>query len=322
MIGAQSSVGGAIRAALEALGIPGDRVDLFGTSTGEALIGEYAGEARLIQPPEAEEVRGHAAAFLCELESASERVLGPAADEGLVLDLTDSEWGRRRGGLAGTGSDATSDATGTGVVRIPHALSTVLADLLRPVAAGPGLRDATAVVLRPASDFGEPGVEELRSQTVHLLNFAEAPRTVFGRQLAFNVLPSGAVGDGRDDLENRVRRETSALLGSASPRISTRLLLVPVFLGHGIALRIRTETTPTTTGDLAEMLRGVEGVRLEAASGPRTPLETEERSGIVVSQIDPDGVDGHWIWVTVADAGAIWARSAVRWAAKLLKLHA
>ena len=53
-----------------------------------------------------------------------------------------------------------------------------------------GLREATVVVFQPASAAGAGGVEELYQQSVSLLNFHDLPRAVFGRQIAFNLVPS------------------------------------------------------------------------------------------------------------------------------------
>jgi len=321
VLGAQSTIGAAVRAALEALRIPGHRVALFGTSPGEALLGEYAGEARLIQEPAADEIRGHSAVFVCETESASERLLGGAAQDGLVLDLTDSEWGRDRGRLAGSRRGEEPAAT-RGVLRIPHVLSSTVADMLRPIDRGPGLREASVVVFRPASDFGEPGVEELRAQTVNLLNFFEVPKAVFGRQLAFNLLPQSLVPSGRTSPEDRIVRETADLLGHDRPRVTARLVVVPVFLGHGILARVAPREPLEGAAAVRDLLQADEDapVAVDVASGARSILDTEQIAGTLVSEIKSDGLGGFWIWATVEDAGSTWARSAVRWAARSLSV--
>ena len=49
LVGASSVAGNLLREALETLGVPGARVDLYGEQSGpDVLLGEYAGEARLI----------------------------------------------------------------------------------------------------------------------------------------------------------------------------------------------------------------------------------------------------------------------------------
>ncbi|HET9300407.1 MAG TPA: hypothetical protein VFO11_10710, partial [Candidatus Polarisedimenticolaceae bacterium] len=51
VVGAETPAGARLRAALAASGFPGARLDLFGDNPGEeAVLSEYAGEARLIQP--------------------------------------------------------------------------------------------------------------------------------------------------------------------------------------------------------------------------------------------------------------------------------
>ena len=51
LVGAETPEGARIRQALADRGIPGERVNLFGRTEGEAVLSEYAGEARMIQEP-------------------------------------------------------------------------------------------------------------------------------------------------------------------------------------------------------------------------------------------------------------------------------
>lgn len=66
LIGSPTHEGKRLREALAAIGLPGSRIDLYAIDEGEAQIGEYAGEARLIQPATPEEIARHDLVFLCE----------------------------------------------------------------------------------------------------------------------------------------------------------------------------------------------------------------------------------------------------------------
>ena len=50
ILGAASPAGSGIKAALAERGVPGERVALFGPSSDVAVLSEYDGEARLVQP--------------------------------------------------------------------------------------------------------------------------------------------------------------------------------------------------------------------------------------------------------------------------------
>src|SRR5206468_10354506 len=84
---------------------------------------------------------------------------------------------------------------GPGAVSAPHGISFVLTSTLAPLEREIGVESASAVILRPASDFGVPGIEELHRQTISLLNFTDYPKEVFGRQMAFNLFPQSSLED-------------------------------------------------------------------------------------------------------------------------------
>ena len=52
LVGADTVDGSRVRGALARSRVSGSRVDLYGTTHGEVVLSEYAGEARLIQEPE------------------------------------------------------------------------------------------------------------------------------------------------------------------------------------------------------------------------------------------------------------------------------
>ena len=157
VIGAGTAVGALVRAALAKEGVEGARVDLFGDPTGDAVLSDYAGEARLIQPPDAREVLAHDVIFLCEAGAAASFAIGAAGSERLVLDLVAAAG--REAGAPVVHPDINPEAAKAhrGILRVPHAISCILAEVLAPIERAFGVRSATAFVLRPASDFGEPG---------------------------------------------------------------------------------------------------------------------------------------------------------------------
>jgi aspartate-semialdehyde dehydrogenase len=260
VVGASTEYGTFVREALENARVPGGRVNLYGTSSGEALISEYHGEARLIQDPDLDEIATHDLIFLCERGEIAGRLLSSAGPGSLVIDLLDispSDVPRVHLGI----NPQIAEATGFGRFAVPHPLTLLLAELLHPLDRGPGVVEASAVILRPAADFGREGVEELRQQTVGLLSFAEVPVETFGRQLAFNIIPQAGLADGDRELETRIVGGVQELLGWEKNRLTVKLMAAPVFYGHGIQLRFRLE------GDCApEEIREL----LEGANPPAT----------------------------------------------------
>jgi len=209
-----------------------------------------------------------------------------------------------------------AEAGHSGRFAVPHPLTLLLAELLYPLDRGPGVAEASAVIVRPAADFGRKGVEELRQQTVRLLSFAEVPVATFGRQLAFNIIPHAGFAGGDRQLETRIVGGVAELLGWKSSRLAVKLLAAPVFYGHGIQLRFRLEEAcePEQIRELLDRAGLPDPGRSET---PATPLDVTGESRTAISDLCPDGLGGYWLWVVVGEAGTKGAHEAVRLAAHL-----
>jgi aspartate-semialdehyde dehydrogenase len=290
-------------------------VDLYGATGGEVLLSEYAGEARMIQEPDVEELARHELIFLCEPGEASRLVVG-AAPRSLIIDLGECLPAEMRALPVRPSSNQEIDR-GAGRFAVPHPLTLVLAEILEPVDRRLGLVEAMAVVLRPAADFGQEGIEELREQTVRLLNFSPVPVEVFGRQLAFNLLPQAHVPAGQDRLARRIQDEVTTLLGQP-PRLALRLLAAPLFHGHGLQLRLRLARS-TSLEELRAVLDGA-GLLNTVEDEAATPLDVTSEVRTVLSEISEDGLGAFWCWGVAGEAGARGAREAIRLAASLLDI--
>jgi aspartate-semialdehyde dehydrogenase len=304
LVGSATACGGVIRQALESFGVPGSRVDLFGTSRGdEPVISEYGGEARLIQTPELDELTASDIVFVCEPGEVVERLVGLAGPRLSIVDAAHALPDSAAATLVHMDVNPGAAEENRGVLAVPHHLSTLLVDLVHPLESAFGCEEVVAFVMRPAADFGEAGVEELRDQTVRLLNFAATSAEVFGRQLAFNVLPQSAVSGLRP--ERRIAGEVADLLGWDRSRLGLALSVVPVFFGHTVLLRVRT-VRATTTEELVEVLERA-GLR-PAVDEPRiSPLDVSSVKGIHVAEVSADGAGGFWL---SAVAGEVPVRSA------------
>lgn len=319
VVGAETPLGARLRAALAEQRIAGDRVELFaaGEVGGEALLGEYDGEARLIQEPDADAILAHDVIFLCDAGERAREIESRSAAPGVVIDLAGV-----RANAGAVHPDLNPEAGGPASRYFPiaHPLAMLIAELLEPVDRACGVEEATAVVLRPASDFGEPGVEELREQVVRLLNFSEVPVATFGRQLAFNILGPGlAPGPDGDGDAGRLAGQVAAQLGWDRPRLALRLITAPIFFGHCVQLHLRL----APGADLAALTAALAGSRFAEAPGAEeaaTPLEVATESRISVSPPAEDGLGGFWVWAVAGETAARGARQAVRLARNVADL--
>lgn len=309
VVGAATSAGRHLRERLAERGVSGARVDLYGNSVGEAVISEYDGEPRLVQEPRPGEAAGHDVLFLCEPGDSSRRMAEAIRPETLVVDLVAClDDGAR---LPRVHMDINPDAARGARLAVPHPLSILLADLLGPLDRELGVEEAVAVILRPASDFGRDGVEELREQTVGLLNFARVPSEVFGRQLAFNIIPQAGLPGGQPRLEERVGQDLTEVLGWERSRLALRLLAAPVFYGHSLLLRLRFGS-PATAERIGQALRRA-SVCLPGDSASRsTPVEVSEERMTSFYEIAEDGLGGHWLLAVAGETERSGADHAVR----------
>lgn len=315
IVGAPTAVGTRVRDALVAARIPGARVDLYGGSPGEVLLGEYAGEARMIQHPELSEIAGHAIVFLCEAGEVSRRIATSATPDCLIIDLLDSLPLEARPRRVHLDLQPEIEAAGPGgCYAVPHPLTLLLIELLQPIEREFGLGEAVVVIVRPAADFGQQGLEELREQTVCLLRFADFPVETFGRQLAFNVIPQAQLARHEPGLERRIATECAELLGWDAPRLGVKLLAAPIFHGHALQLRVR-PGREAPLERIAEVLGQVGRVETDGAA---TPLEAEAR--LSVSDLSDDGLGGFWLWVVATETESRGAEQAVRLAARMGRL--
>jgi aspartate-semialdehyde dehydrogenase len=317
VVGAATPDGGRLREALARRGIPGSRVKLYGTSSGEAVLSEYGGEACLIQEPDPDEIARHDVVFLCEASDAARRVVGSAGRTATVIDLT----GRMRCDEETrlVGMDPGAELLPGSVLVAPHPIAVVLAEILHPLHREAGVREAVATVLRPTSDYGAEGIEELREQTLRLLRFEKVPKGVFGRQLAFNLIPESLLARREDGVERRIAGEVATLVGWKEDRLAVRLVTMPVFVGHAVSVRVATERKADAKAVAAAICRSP-AIATPTKKSAGTPLDAPEERRTEISEIVEDGIGGFWIWAIAGEVGTAAVERAVRAAAAVSDL--
>jgi len=183
-----------------------------------------------------------------------------------------------------------------------HPAATVLSILLLRLAAEFEIKTAVAQVFNPAASLGSRAIEELQKQTVNLLSFQKIPRSIFGAQLAFNLLPrlggSGSVV--MSSLEERIRGELQRCLAGRAPLPALRLFQASVFYSMAISLYVET-SKPAAPAAVGRAVAG-ERVRLgRAADQAPSQVGVTGSAEILVDPIIPDGgrETGLWIWAAV-----------------------
>jgi aspartate-semialdehyde dehydrogenase len=200
-----------------------------------------------------------------------------------------------------------------------HPATTVLSVLLLRLAAAFELKTAVAQVFNPAASLGSRAIEELQKQTVNLLSFQKIPRSIFGAQLAFNLLPrlGGSGSIVMSGLEDRIRGELRRCLADRAPLPALRLFQASVFYSMAISLYVETGK-PAAPAAVGRALAG-ERVRLgRAADQAPSQVGVTGSTEILVDPIiaDRGRETGLWIWAA-ADNLRLAAESAVEIAESL-----
>ena len=175
------------------------------------MIGEYDGEARLIQEPDPGETEDHDVIFLCEAGEAAELAASRAPADSLVIDVVGSLSGAERPPLVHMDINPEEAKGKRGRLAVPHPAALLLAELLEPLERGPGLQDVVVLVIRPAADFGEEGVEERPLTDEQRAEIAEARNQYEARVAEREILHRDALLRARDPEQIKLSDITEAL---------------------------------------------------------------------------------------------------------------
>jgi aspartate-semialdehyde dehydrogenase len=183
-------------------------------------------------------------------------------------------------------------------VVIAHPAAVVLALMLSRLQQNGKVRHAIATVFEPASEHGKPGMDELHDQTVNLLSFQQMPMTVFGTQVAFNVV--GNYGDESKptiaDVERRITEHFKRITYDRIPMPSLMVLQAPVFHGHTFSIYVEMESE-LTVEDFQRALSGehIEITRPLGESPSNVNVAGQTQVQVAVKS-DPSHKNGFWIW--------------------------
>ncbi len=206
---------------------------------------------------------------------------------------------------------------------IAHPAAIALALFLTQLRKAGAIRRSVALILEPASERGQAGLDELHKQTGGLLTFKPLVKEVFDAQLSFNMLPQygSDAPHSLAEIELKIDRHLASLLAGAGsvPMPSLRLVQAPVFHGYSISVWVEFETNPGTEA-IVKALESNPHIDMRGPEHePPTNAGIAGQGGISVGGIAPDRNEPRacWFWV-VADNLRIAADSALEVARELL----
>lgn len=182
---------------------------------------------------------------------------------------------------------------------ITHPAATVLALMLNRAEKAAPMTRAVALVLEPASEYAQKGMDELHQQTVNLLSFQPLPKKIFDAQVAFNIL--SRFGEESAESLTRVSDRIVKNYRAIAPQGLTPSVLVlqaPTFHSHAIALNLQFENSADPQKIAAELA----GEHVAISQPPQelpNNVSAAGQSDVLVSVL-PDGAGSNSVWLSVA----------------------
>jgi aspartate-semialdehyde dehydrogenase len=313
---AQSLVAKGVRERLVEREFPIASVHLYTSQADpEANLTEFGGQAMFVSPADFDALAPLDIAFLCGTRPEGALYLDWPGRKGFAaIDLTSASRAAEGVPVVNAAVNPEAIPAAPGLIGTPHPIALVLSTVLSAIRRGCGLEEASMVVLQPVSECGEEGIAELYQQTLGLLNFKDQPRDVFGRQLAFNLVPdflyggSGPPGGAATgDLEAEIAQVTGGGFG-----LSLSIVLAPVFHCHAVMARV---VLPPKRGrkDLLAALGAAPDLHLREGGEGVTPVERAGEPGILVAGVRPAGAENaFWLWLVADNLASGTALNAVR----------
>lgn len=179
-----------------------------------------------------------------------------------------------------------------GVISTPNCVATPLSMTLKALSKVAPIERVVVSTYQSVSGAGKRAIEELYSQTKDTMVAARNKGEVFGKPIAFNVIP--LVGDldahGVSDEEEKISGEICKIL-RLPIRVAVTCVRVPVFIGHAMSVACEF-SEPVTVEQAYEAFEDFEELvvvdRRDRNDGFATPLDVQGEDGVYVSRIRKD----------------------------------
>src|ERR1700676_5321367 len=304
--GASSLLGAELKSLLEESRFAAADFRLLDEEIAAGTLTEAGGEAAVIQPVEQGSfARARFVFFTGSFEFTRANFPLARQSGAVVIDLS---------GHSAALAEAFAWFPGADKLRAPAEAIVRLSLSLQPL----GLRHLSSTVFQPVATAGKRGIEELETQTSHLLSFQSPGKHLFDAQVAFNILDRFGPSS-QFDLHRALgtlRTEVHACLHGNSVIPAIQLLHVPVF--YGTTFSACGELDPSA--DAASIQSACKAGGFSVIPPPDTPTHVRVAEESVIqlapAQSDPAKPGTWWFW-GAADNIRLPAWNAVKLAEKL-----
>ncbi|GAG61006.1 unnamed protein product [marine sediment metagenome] len=309
LVGTDTLQGKEIKKNLSLKEIPNLSLDFFDPEVEEeySKLTEYKGEPRVILPLDEGALKNIDLVFLAADKKINKRYGALVSKQDFrAIDLTETFNTNLKIPVVVAGvNDRTILAKNPRLIANPHPATIVLSHLFHALMPELGLKKAIAMILQPASAFGEPGIGELANQSLDLMNGAALSKKLFKAQVAFNLLSQIEKTDecGFALKEKQVKKEVNRVFDMKKIPFSLSIVQAPVFHTYSILfyLELDKKADITQVENIFKQSSYFEFLPPSSAC-PVSSVTVSGKDKIHVSQIKKEKAfpNSFWIW-TVAD---------------------
>jgi aspartate-semialdehyde dehydrogenase len=240
LLGTDSLRGKEIKNVLSKKNFPLKNIDFYDPDVKEEFskLTQFKGEPKVIRSLNPDFLSETDLAFLAS-EKKINRDFGESAVKKNIhiIDLSETFNEEKNIPLVVAGvNDSVLKKEKTTVVANPHPVTIFLSHLYSILMVNFGLEKSVSFVLQPVSAFEKPGIDELASQSVDMLNGISLKKNVFKDQIAFNLLPciEPVKEDGFSPMEKQIYQEIKRVLASPDLSFSLSIIQAPIFHTYSI----------------------------------------------------------------------------------------
>lgn len=200
-------VGKEIKTILHDRGVPYAHIELIDTAgQADGMLTKVDDEAAVVTAATDEAFEDLDVVFFCGPASANAPWIAKHGQRGFVaVDLSQPSSIAAEGVPIVAGVNLPDLKDDTRVIISPHPIAIPLALVLHQIATRVPVKLAVVSVIQPASEFDQPGIDELLEQVVKVLNAKSFPREIFEQQIAFNLYPAAGAAETERYAADQVR---------------------------------------------------------------------------------------------------------------------
>jgi aspartate-semialdehyde dehydrogenase len=283
-------------------------------STGKAAgaLTEVGDEPAVVSPISDDELEDLDLVFFCGPAAGNgEWIARHEEDEFIAVDLSQPSTAAD-GKLAIAGVNLEEIDERDDALISPHPVAIPIALILHQIESLSPIETCTATVIQPASQLEQAGVEELAAQTLSVLNIQAVPKTIFDRQLAFNLYPA---------LERNEEFIVSQIRALTDPRTELALLVTQgtIFHSHTFSLFVKTRDV-LDVDRILDALRANPVFALPEGDQQFGTIDAAGKDEVLIAEVRADATiaGGFWVWAVCDNLRRSSALNAVLVAEKVL----